>query len=176
MAEEDGVVESHRVIVTGNNNSGKSVVVEEAHATVTGPGNFDFWQTEAGHSPHDLSIGRSPMKFFPAPGGTMFRLFTIPPADPKLTPAEIAAMQEWFFNEIGSPEARGDTSRHPMMHTTPTVDYIVLLSGEISLVLDEGNAIELKPFDAIVQRATHHSWINTGREPALLMCVMVGGK
>jgi len=176
MAEEDGVVESHRVIVTGNNNSGKSVVVEEAHATVTGPGNFDFWQTEAGHSPHDLSIGRSPMKFFPAPGGTMFRLFTIPPADPKLTPAEIAAMQEWFFNEIGSPEARGDTSRHPMMHTTPTVDYIVLLSGEISLVLDEGDAIELKPFDAIVQRAANHSWVNTGREPALLMCVMVGGK
>jgi mannose-6-phosphate isomerase-like protein (cupin superfamily) len=176
MAEEDGVVESHRLIVTGNNNSGKSVVVEEAHATVTGPGNFDFWQTKAGHSPHDLSIGRSPMKFFPAPGGTMFRLFTIPPADPKLTPAEIAAMQEWFFNEIDIPEARGDTSRHPMMHTTPTVDYIVLLSGEISLVLDEGDAIELKPFDAIVQRATNHSWVNTGREPALLMCVMVGGK
>ncbi len=170
------MTESHRVIVTGNNNSGKSVVVEEAHATVTGPGNFDFWQTKAGHSPHDLSIGRSPMKFFPAPGGTMFRLFTIPPADPKLTPAEIAAMQEWFFNEIGIAEARGDTSRHPMMHTTPTVDYIVLLSGEISLVLDEGDAIELKPFDAIVQRAANHSWVNTGREPALLMCVMVGGK
>jgi mannose-6-phosphate isomerase-like protein (cupin superfamily) len=106
----------------------------------------------------------------------MFRLFTIPPADPKLTPAEIAAMQEWFFNEIGIAEARGDTSRHPMMHTTPTVDYIVLLSGEISLVLDEGDAIELKPFDAIVQRAANHSWVNTGREPALLMCVMVGGK
>ena len=170
------MAESHRVIVTGTNKAGKSVVVEEAHTTMTGPGNFDFWQTKAGHSPHDLSIGRSPMKFFPAAGGSMFRLFTIPPADPNMTPAEIATMQEWFFKEVGDPEARGDTSRHPMMHKTPTVDYIVLLSGEISLVLDEGDPIELKPFDAVVQRAADHSWVNTGREPALLMCVMVGGK
>ncbi len=170
------MAESHRVIITGSNKAGKSVVVEEAHATMIGLGNFDFWQTKPGHSPHDLSIGRSRMKFFPAPGGTMFRLFTIPPLDPNMTPAEIAAMQEWLFNEIGSPKARGDTSRHPMMHETPTIDYILLLSGEISLVLDEGEPIELKPFDAVVQRATNHSWVNTGREPALLMCVMVGGK
>ena len=43
-------------------------------------------------------------------------------------------------------------------------------------MLDEGEPIALKPFDAVVQRATNHSWVNTGREPALLMCVMVGGK
>jgi uncharacterized cupin superfamily protein len=61
-----------------------------------------------------------------------------------------------------------------MMHTTATIDYIVLLSGEISLLLDEGEPIKLKPFDAVVQRATNHSWVNTGHEPALLMCVMVG--
>jgi len=116
------------------------------------------------------------MNFFPAPGGTMFRLFTIPPADPHITPAKIAAIQDMLFGAIGIAEARVDTSRHPLMHVTPTVDYIVLLSGEISLQLDEGEAIKLKPLDAVVQRATNHSWVNTGREPALLMCVMVGGK
>jgi hypothetical protein len=170
------MAESHRGIVTGTNKAGKSVVVEEAHAATTGPGNCDFWQTQAGQSPHDPSIGRSPMKFFPAPGSTMFRLFTIPPADPKMTPAEIAAIQDKFSNEVGIAEARVDTSRHPMMHATPTVDYILLLSGEISLLLDEGDPIELKPFDAVVQRATNHSWVNTGQDPALLMRVMVGGK
>ena len=170
------MAESYRVIVTGTNNAGKSVVVEEARSTLVGPGNFDFWQTKADHSPHDLSIGRSPMKFFPAPGGTMFRLFTIPPLDPNMSPADIAALQDWFFKEVGTPAARVDTSRHPMMHVTPTVDYILLLSGEISLVLDEGEPVALKPFDAVVQRATNHSWMNTGREPALLLCVMVGGK
>ncbi len=170
------MAEVRRLIVTGTNKAGKSVVVEEAHTTMVGPGNFDFWQTKAGQSPHDLAFGRSAMKFFPAAGGSMFRLFTIPAADPNMTPADIAKMQEWFFKEVGDPEARGDTSRHPMMHKTPTVDYIVLLSGEISLVLDEGDPVELKPFDAVVQRGVSHSWLNTGREPALLVAVMVGGK
>jgi hypothetical protein len=168
--------QSHRVIVTGTNAAGKSVVMEDAQAALHEPGNFDFWQTKPGQSPHDVSIGRSAMKFFPAPGGTMFRLFTIPPENPKMTPAEVAALQDWFFKEVGDPDARVDTSRHPMMHTTPTVDYILLLSGEISLLLDEGAPIKLTPFDAVVQRATNHSWVNTGKEPALLMCVMVGGK
>jgi len=168
--------ESHRVIVTGANEAGRSVVVEELFATLTGPGNFDFWQTKPGQSPHDISTGRSPLKFFPVPGGTMFRLFTIPPADPNMTPAELAGLQDWFFTEVGDPDGRGDTSRHPLMHKTPTVDYIVLLSGEISLVLDEGDPIALKPFDAVVQRGVGHSWLNTGRDPALLMCVMVGSK
>lgn len=167
--------QSHRVIITGTNKAGKSVVAEEVHAPLTGPGNFDFWQTKPRQSPHDLPLGRSPMKFYPQPGGTMFRLFTIPPDDPTMKPADIAALQDWFFKEVGDPAARKDTSRHPMMHTTQTIDYIVLLSGEISLVLDEGEPIKLKPFDAVVQRATNHSWVNTGREPALLMCVMVGG-
>jgi hypothetical protein len=170
------MAQSQRLIVTGTNKAGKSVVVDEVHTTMTGPGNFDFWQTAPGQSPHDRAFGRSPMKFFPAPGGSMFRLFTIPPADPKMTPADVAKMQEWFFKEVGDPDARGDTSRHPMMHKTPTVDYIVLLSGEISLVLDEGDPIELKQFDAVVQRGVGHSWLNTGRESALLVAVMVGGR
>jgi Cupin domain len=170
------MAESHRVIITGTNKAGKSVVVEDARATLTGPGNFDFWQTKPGQSPHDTPFGRAPMKFYPQPGGTMFRLFTIPPENPKMTGAEVAAMQDWFFKEVGDPDVRVDTSRHPMMHATATVDYILLLSGEISLLLDEGEPIKLKPFDAVVQRATNHSWVNTGKEPALLMCVMVGGK
>ena len=170
------MAESHRVIVTGANKAGRSVVVEETFASLTGPGNFDFWQTAPGQSPNDVSFGRSPMKFFPAPGGTMFRLFTIPPADPNMSEVDLAKLQDWFFKEVGGPEPRGDTSRHPLMHKTPTIDYIVLLSGEISLVLDEGDPIALKPFDAVVQRGVGHSWLNTGREPALLMCVMVGGK
>ena len=168
--------QSHRVIVTGVNEAGKSVVAADAQTPLTGPGNFDFWQTDPGQSPHDLPFGRSPMKFYPQPGGTMFRLFTIPPEDPRKSAADMAALQDWFFNEVGNPAARADTSRHPMMHVTATIDYIVLLSGEISLLLDEGEPIRLKPFDAVVQRATNHSWVNTGREPALLMCVMVGGK
>jgi hypothetical protein len=80
--------QSRRVIITGTNKAGKSVVAEDVHAALTGPGNFDFWQTKPSQSPHDLSFGRSPMKFYPQPGGTMFRLFTIPPDDPNTKPAK----------------------------------------------------------------------------------------
>jgi len=170
------MAESRRLIVTGTNRAGKSIIAEETLVSMHGPGNFDFWQSQPGHSPNDLSIGRTPAKFFPPPGGSIFRLFTIPRADPNMKPADLAALQEWFFKEVGSPDARGDTSRHPLMHKTPTVDYIVLLSGEISLILDEGDPIALKPFDSVVQRATSHAWHNTGSEPALLLCVMVGGQ
>jgi hypothetical protein len=165
---------THRIIVTGRNAAGKSLLVEDIQAGVTAQFHFDFWQTKAGFAPEDLSVGRSAMKFFPEAGGTMFRLFTIPPAGPKLTPKAIADLQDEFFKEIGSSAARVDTTRHPLMHTTPTVDYILLLAGQISLLLDEGDPIKLKPFDSVVQRATNHSWINTGLEPALLMAVMVG--
>ena len=170
------MAQSHRVIVTGNDKFGRSGAVEDVRVTMTGPGNFDFWQTRSGQSPADHAFGRSALKFFPAADGTMFRLFTIPPADPGMTPDQVAKMQDWFFAQVGSPDARADTSRHPLMHVTPTVDYILLLSGKISLVLDEGEPIALMPFDAVVQRGTNHSWVNTGSEPALLMCVMVGGK
>ena len=58
----------------------------------------------------------------------------------------------------------------------PDVDHIALVSGGMSRALDDGEPVALKPFYAVVQRGVGHSWLNTGREPALLMCVMVGGQ
>ena len=75
---------------------------------------------------------------------------------------------------VGSPECRVDTSRHPLMHVTPTTDYVMLLSGAVSLLLDVGEPIALQPFDCVVQRATNHAWIVTGSEPAFLLAVMSG--
>ena len=75
---------------------------------------------------------------------------------------------------VGSPTCRVDVSRRPLMHLTPTTDYIMLLSGGVSLLLDEGDPIPLEPFDCVVQRATNHAWIVTSKEPAIFVCVMVG--
>jgi hypothetical protein len=169
------MTETHRVIVTGKDQSGKSQVLEDLQVGVSGPGNFNFWQSLQGVSPLDSSAAKSPTNFFPGASGTMFRLFSIPAANPEMTPQDLEKLQEWFFNEVGFAGARVDTTRHPLMHTTPTLDYVILLSGEISLLLDRGEPVPLKPFDAVVQRATNHFWVNTGTTPALLMSVMVGG-
>ena len=61
------------------------------------------------------------------------------------------------------------------MHKTETVDYIILLKGDVTLVLDEED-VDLKPFDVVVQRGTNHAWVNNGKEPALLIAVLIDSK
>jgi quercetin dioxygenase-like cupin family protein len=68
-----------------------------------------------------------------------------------------------------------DTSRHPGMHKTRTIDYVVLLSGEVTLLLDKGE-VDLKPFDVVVQRGTSHAWVNNGKEPALIAAMRIDAK
>ena len=58
------------------------------------------------------------------------------------------------------------------MHKTETVDYIILLKGDVTLILDE-EEIDIKPFDVVVQRGTNHAWVNNGTEPALLIAVLI---
>ncbi|WP_131781514.1 cupin domain-containing protein [Legionella gresilensis] len=62
-----------------------------------------------------------------------------------------------------------------MMHTTNTIDYVVVLKGEVTLLLDDGE-VRLKPFDAVLQRSTNHYWINEGNEPVLMLGVLLVAK
>ena len=73
---------------------------------------------------------------------------------------------------MGASHERVDTSRHPSMHKTKTIDYIILLKGDLTLLLDE-DEVRLKPFDVVVQRGTNHAWVNNGSEPALLIAVLI---
>ena len=61
------------------------------------------------------------------------------------------------------------------MHKTKTIDYIILLKGDVTLILDE-EEIDMKPFDVVVQRGTNHAWVNNGTEPALLIAVLIDSK
>jgi quercetin dioxygenase-like cupin family protein len=76
------------------------------------------------------------------------------------------------FEKIGASHHRIDTSKHPAMHKTETIDYIILLKGDVTLILDE-EEVDLKPFDVVVQRGTNHAWTNNGNEPALLIAILV---
>ena len=58
------------------------------------------------------------------------------------------------------------------MHETDTIDYIILLKGDLTLILDE-EEVRLKPHDVVVQRATNHAWVNNGSEPALLIAGLI---
>ena len=77
-----------------------------------------------------------------------------------------------FFEALGASHDRVDTSRNVGMHRTRTVDYIIVLSGEVDLLLDNGE-VHLKQFDVVIQRGTNHAWVNRGTEKALLAAVLI---
>jgi len=108
----------------------------------------------------------------PPKNGSKFRYFQINPT-PEGVPMEL--MQEIAgeaFEKIGAAHHRVDTSKHPAMHKTDTIDYIILLKGDVTLILDE-EEVRLKPHDVVVQRGTNHAWVNNGAEPALLIAVLI---
>jgi len=164
--------ESRRV-VTGHDADGKSVVVIDGPPTPSGA----FWFTEAAPADNG-TVGDAAQlvrKLEPPPGGTIFRYAVIPPEDPSIPAEERERTTARLFAQMDAAHCRTDTSRHPGMHKTRTVDYVVLLAGEVTMLLDKGE-VNLKPFDVVVQRGTSHAWINKGKEPAVLAAVLVDAK
>ena len=167
-----------RRIVTGHNGNGKSIV------TIDGPparsigedvgGLFELWNTDGNEVISSDVIDRADDEVILSPpsGGTKFRYFQINPL-PEGVPEDI--LQEIAadaFEKVGAAHHRVDTTKHPAMHKTETIDYIILLKGDVTLILDE-EEVDLKPFDVVVQRGTNHAWVNNGDEPALLIAVLI---
>jgi quercetin dioxygenase-like cupin family protein len=73
---------------------------------------------------------------------------------------------------MGATRAHDSASAQPGIHKTYTVDCIILLSGQVSLILDDG-AIEIEPMDVVTQQGTNHAWVNHGDEPAVLAGVLI---
>jgi len=170
-----------RRIVTGHNEKGKSII------TLDGPparsigedvgGLFELWNTDGEdvNSTDNLDRADQDIILSPPSGGTKFRYFQINPIPEGIPENVMQDMAAEAFEKIGAAHHRIDTSKHPAMHKTETIDYIILLKGDVTLILDE-EEIDLEPFDVVVQRGTNHAWVNNGMEPALLIAVLVDSK
>ena len=167
-----------RRIITGHNQEGRSII------TMDGPparsigedvgGLFEIWNTDGDVIDTADLVDRADNDIVLSPpnNGSKFRYFQINPT-PEGVPMEI--MQEIAadaFKRIGAAHHRIDTSKHPAMHKTDTIDYIILLKGDVTLILDE-EEVRLEPHDVVVQRGTNHAWVNNGTEPALLIAVLI---
>ena len=167
-----------RRIVTGHDEKGKSVI------TIDGPparslgeeagGLYELWNTDGNeiNTLDEIDRADGEVLLSPPNGGTKFRYFQINPT-PKGVPADlIEAATAEAFEKMGAAHHRVDTTRHPAMHKTKTIDYIILLKGDVTLLLDN-EEVDLKPFDVVVQRGTNHAWVNNGNEPALFIAVLI---
>ena len=167
-----------RRIVTGHNALGKSII------TIDGPparsigedvgGLFEIWNTDGMPIETTDNVDRADSEIILSPpaNGTKFRYFQINPT-PEGVPWDVLQdLAAQAFDRIVAAHHRIDTSKHPAMHKTETIDYIILLKGDVSLLLDE-EEVRLEPFDTVVQRGTNHAWVNHGDEPALLIAVLI---
>ncbi len=171
-----------RRIVTENDAKGRSSVKIDGPAakvlSVEEAGLAEIWAAAFGR---DLLDGRDRLateevRLEPDTGAVKARWFTVPPENDTIPLADRQAQAAFAFAACGASAARVDTSRHPMMHKTETLDVIILVKGEVDLLLDSGEAKALKPGDVVIQRATNHAWVNHGTETALLVAVLINAK
>ena len=167
-----------RRIITGHNENGKSII------TMDGPparsigedvgGLYELWNTDGNEVISSDVIDRADDEIILSPpsGGTKFRYFQINPLPEGVPEDMLQEIAADAFEKVGAAHHRVDTTKHPAMHKTETVDYIILLKGDVTLILDE-EEVDLKAFDVVVQRVTTHAWINNGNEPALLIAVLI---
>lgn len=169
-----------RRVVTGVDDSGKAVVISDTKSPNVlerpnrpGVALHNFWQTDTTPAPIDgpTETVDGPLVLHPPVNGTIFRIVEYHPEDPDVLKTLDGAAA---FAEMGAAHHVIENARHPFMHRTETVDYGIVLTGEIYMMLDEQDIL-LKAGDVIIQRGTNHAWSNRGSEPCLIAFVLIDG-
>ena len=172
---------NNRRVVTGHDERGRSVVVSDGSPGDQQGSLSELWSTAripADNTDPTDTAAAGEVILQPDPNGTAFRFFEVQPENQLPSVEERRRQHEEQRAAMGGGESvraaslRPDVSRHPSMHRTRSLDYVVLLRGEVTMLLDEGE-VHLEPFDVIVQRGTNHAWVNYGDETALLVGVIL---
>ena len=172
----------YRRVVTGHRD-GKSVVLSDQRRepykfrTVAGFEHTYMWSTNGDlESDPDKVEKELPKSALPSANGSLLHIVTFPPskytASSTSDPSQVA--QEFLTRLPGL----ADTfePHGSQMHTTQTVDYAILLDGELWLELDDGKTVHLSAGDIVVQQATRHGWRNKGEHSATIAFVMLGAQ
>ena len=169
-----------RRVLTGHDSEGKSTIIADGLATnvkemasMPGLALTDLWETAgapADNNGHADAAAR-PVRLEPPKNGTILRVVEFPPDSHWRNRAD----SREAFKSIGAAHAPDKHSADPMMHKTSTVDYAIVLKGEIHAVMEKGETL-LKAGDILVQRGTNHSWSVRGDEPAIVAFVLVSAE
>jgi mannose-6-phosphate isomerase-like protein (cupin superfamily) len=169
-----------RRIVTTVDANGKAVVlfdgpnphknVRPGHSTTSRP----LWVTD--QSPADLSgaADRATQSkgIMPPRNGSVFRIVEFPPYAGETKGLD----NDYLHKQIGADAPKkGLPPRHPLMHRTRTIDYAIVLHGEIDMLLDD-TEVHVKAGDVLVQQGTNHAWVNRGKEPCRIAFILIDAK
>jgi mannose-6-phosphate isomerase-like protein (cupin superfamily) len=174
-----------RRVVTGHGRDGKSIVVSDVKvepitaSLVPGAEFHRLWGGDTAPTFPDSGAMPSYSTYFPPVNGFRFWFFSLPPGSRAASEAPAAtltdpsaALSEFEAKLPGlgqylEPDVPG-------MHTTPTVDFEVVVSGEVVLELDDSASVTLKAGDTVVQNGTRHRWHNHGAVPAVIAVFICG--
>jgi mannose-6-phosphate isomerase-like protein (cupin superfamily) len=176
-----------RRVVTGHDAQGRSVVVSDGPPTSIKqspqrPGVVinNLWMSDTmpaqTNGPQDATV--KPMGLEPAANGTNFRIVEFPPETDYIGKVSAEDAKQ-AFGDMGAAHAiqgggQAAKPRHPFMHKTTTLDYAIVLSGEVYLVLDDSELL-MKAGDVCVQRATSHAWSNRSTKPCKIAFILIDG-
>ncbi len=169
-----------RRVVTGHTPDGKATVASDTevdgleYSLTPGSEHHRLWGADIVPTFPDNGAPRPMATYFPPLGGFRFGLFTVPPeptAQPENFDWELALkeVEENFPGLLAYLEPDS-----PGIHTTNTIDFEYVISGEVFLELDDGVEIHLLPGDTVVQNGTRHAWRNKGTEPCRMVLCMIG--
>jgi mannose-6-phosphate isomerase-like protein (cupin superfamily) len=173
-----------RRIVTGHDSAGKAVISSQGAlptvaeiAAIPGTVFHEVWSTSGSPAPvgsaADPTLG--PLMLPPPKAGTRIRFVDIPPDTPEFLAHGAARMKEAFAaigdEAVSTVQAH---SPHPLMHRTESIDYGIVIEGELTLVLDDSE-VALKPGDVVVQQGTNHAWANRSLRTCRVLFILVDG-
>ena len=175
-----------RRIVTGHDAQGRSMVTEDriAPSVHTNPKRVGYcltqlWMTDAtpafvGNEPDPTS---RPLQLEPPRSGSVVRIVEFGPEGDWMEKLDASGSQQ-AWGDLGRHKASTNQTgqaKHPMMHRTQSVDYCLVLEGEITLVLDNEEVL-MRQGDFAVERGTNHAWANRSGKPCRILFVLIDGQ
>ncbi|MBT3766893.1 MAG: cupin domain-containing protein [Rhodospirillaceae bacterium] len=169
-----------RRVVTGHDENGTAIVIEDSAATNIlerperpGVALTNLWRTQRTPAPWDEDGDPVAGKVVLSPpeNGSVLRILEFWPEDREaLAKLDTKAA----FGAMGAADNLVEDTRHPFMHKTDTVDYAIVIEGEIDMLMDE-SSVHLKAGDVLIQRGTNHAWSNRGTDVCRIAFVLIDG-
>lgn len=175
-AKEKPFIRSQRRIVTGHDEDGNSIFVSDGMApnqrqpdASPNLAMIDLWETTTSPASNvgNADAADRPMRLSPPPDGSIFRILVLPPESER----NFDGIKD-VFNQWGEGHVLTGKNRHPAFHKTSSVDYAIVLEGEVWILMDIGETL-MRPGDVLVQRGTNHAWANRSDKPVRIAFVLI---
>ena len=169
-----------RLVVTGHTSDGKSTIASDTEVDVIrfsqlrGSEYYKLWGAD--ETPTFPDDGSPPpySTYFPPVGGFRFVIFTIPPESvERLETLDLKAVVAEMEEKMPG-STKYFEKDNPGLHTTDTIDFEYIISGEVWLELDDGKKVKIQAGDTVVQNGTRHAWHNKGSEPCRMVICLIG--